>query len=90
VRKIGLEPAEFEELLAAFRIAWAEYVQQRYSENKERQRKPGGGRKPILNTMEGKLLFILFYFKTYLFTGLFAQAECEASHSYGPKGWAGL
>ena len=78
----GLDPAEFEELLAAFRVAWAEYVEQRYSENKERQRKPGGGRKPILNTVEGKLLFILFYFKTYplqeVIAFLFGMGQSQA------------
>ena len=58
----SLDPSEFEELLVAFRAAWDEY---RDSKNKERQRKPGGGRKPVLSTMEDKLLFILFYFKTY-------------------------
>jgi len=61
----SLDPAEFEVILISFQIAWDEYVEQRYSENKERQRKPGGGRKPTLDTTENKLLFILFYFKTY-------------------------
>jgi len=61
----SLDPVEFEVLLISFQIAWDEYVEQRYGENKERQRKPGGGRKPALDTTENKLLFILFYFKTY-------------------------
>ena len=33
----GLDPAEFEELLAAFRVAWAEYV----------ERKRSGGDSPV-------------------------------------------
>jgi len=55
----GHTVSEFEELLIAFEQAWEE------SENKERKRKKGGGRKPTLNSMENRLLFILFYMKTY-------------------------
>ena len=32
---------------------------------KARKRKPGGGRKPALPTIEIKLLFVLFYLKSY-------------------------
>jgi hypothetical protein len=78
----GLDPEEFEKLLVAFRAAWVEFVEQRYNENEERQRKPGGGRKPILDTMENKLLFILFYFKTYplqeVIAFLFGMGQSQA------------
>ncbi|MCK4314699.1 MAG: transposase family protein [Anaerolineae bacterium] len=78
----SLDPAEFEKLLIAFQAAWDEYVERQYSENKERQRKPGGGRKPILDTTENKLLFILFYFKTYplqeVIAFMFGMAQSQA------------
>jgi len=61
----SLDVAEFEQLLPAFTQAWQIYVQQEFVEGKERQRQPGGGRKSTLATMEDKLLFILFYLKTY-------------------------
>ncbi len=59
----GLTRTEFEELLTVF-----SEVRRRKEEKqatKERQRQPGGGRKPILQTDEDRLLFILFYLKTY-------------------------
>jgi hypothetical protein len=78
----GLDEAEFKELCTAFQAAWAEYVEQQYSKNKERQRKPGGGRKPILNSMEDKLLFILLYFKIYplqeVIAFLFGMGQSQA------------
>ena len=61
----GLDVAEFEELLVAFQEAWNKWWEKNFVVDKERQRKPGGGRKETLDTIEGKLLFIQFYFKTY-------------------------
>lgn len=84
----SLDPAEFEVILISFQIAWDEYIEQRYSENKERQRKPGGGRKSTLDTIENKLLFILFYFKTYplqevvaFMFGMTQSQACEWIHT---------
>lgn len=60
----GLTQTEFEELLTAFAFAWCQSEQQR-KEKQKRQRRVGGGRKPTLRTMAQRLLFILFYLKTY-------------------------
>lgn len=60
----GLTRTEFEALLGAF-----SKVNQRKAkvtqQGKPRQRKPGGGRKATLALDEDRLLFILFYLKTY-------------------------
>lgn len=60
----GLTQTEFEELLIAFTFAWSKSKQKRKKKQK-RQRCVGGGRKPKLKTMADRLLFILFYLKTY-------------------------
>jgi hypothetical protein len=56
----SLDLPEFEKLLGYFRSAWIDH-------RKETYQKPHSpvGRKPTLETIEDKLLFILFYFKTY-------------------------
>jgi len=61
----SLDRAEFEELLKHFQVAWEAYVKEAVSSNQNRQRQPGGGRKPALRTTADKLLFILHYLKTY-------------------------
>lgn len=61
----GLDKAEFEELLQAFRQAWQEDEKKRAKGKKKRKRKSGGGRKPAVKEMGDRLLFILFYLKTY-------------------------
>ena len=58
----GHTQTEFEELIIAFRVAWYRGEKKR---RKKRQRRQGGGRKATLNRMEDRLLFILFYLKTY-------------------------
>lgn len=58
----SLTVEEFEYLLVPFAKAWDEPES---NQEKERIRKPGGGRKAILNRHEDRLLFILFYIKTY-------------------------
>ena len=60
----GHTRTEFEELVIAFSIAWNRSEKKRRKQQK-RQRQPGGGRKAKLTTMEDRLLFILFYLKTY-------------------------
>lgn len=55
---------EFDDLLPAFQRAWEADVEKR-AQAKPRQRKVGGGRKPTLNSVADRLLFILVYFKTY-------------------------
>jgi hypothetical protein len=61
----GLDRTEFEELLVPFGTGWEDHVRQMVLPEPDRQRRPGGGRKPALCTMADKLLFILYYFKTY-------------------------
>ncbi len=61
----SLDRAEFEELLKHFQTAWEACVKETASSNQNRQRQPGGGRKPALHTTADKLLFILHYLKTY-------------------------
>lgn len=62
----GLTRREFESLLEAFteiRIARDEILIKQ--SDQKRQRQPGGGRKPILDSDEQKLLFALMYQKSY-------------------------
>jgi hypothetical protein len=79
----GLDKPEFETLLTAFRAAWKTYVEDHYIKGKERKRKFGGGRKATLGTIEDKLLFILFYLKTYplqeVMGVLFAMSQSQAN-----------
>lgn len=60
----GLTQAEFETLLPAFANVWRQYRHQQQAQT-ERRRTAGGGRKAVLNTGADRLLFILFYLKTY-------------------------
>jgi hypothetical protein len=60
----GLTQTEFEELLPSF-IKASYQIEQKRQAKRKRQRRPGGGRKAQLNTMADRLLFILFYLKTY-------------------------
>lgn len=62
----GVSRKMFAQLLVAFSLSYEQHQQERYEQNKaKRKRKPGGGQKGRLNTMEKKLLFILRYLKSY-------------------------
>jgi hypothetical protein len=62
----GVSRKIFGKLLVAFSLCYELYQQEQYEKNKcKRQRKPGGGRKGRLDTMEKKLFFILRYLKSY-------------------------
>src|SRR5689334_2637145 len=62
----GITPAEFQRLLPAFTRAYARaFPATKTHAGQARQRRPGGGRKPILLRPEDKLLFILVYQKAY-------------------------
>jgi hypothetical protein len=62
----GLKIEEFAQLLPAFESAYnILYPRDQTAEGKTRQRRPGGGTKGTLRTVEDKLLFILVYQKTY-------------------------
>lgn len=58
----GLRVREFEDLVENFRWNYNEYVKKA---NPNRIRAVGGGRSGNLKTVEEKLLFILFYLKSY-------------------------
>jgi hypothetical protein len=79
----GLTFSEFEKLLVAFEKAWEDYIIKNHIDEKERQRHYGGGRKPVLENSEDKLLFILIYFKLYplqIFIGfLFGMGQSQAN-----------
>ena len=62
----GLNLAAFYELLPSFEQAYQADLEKRDKARKtKRQRERGGGRNSALQSMEDKLLFILFYFKVY-------------------------
>ena len=64
----GLSRAQFDALLPVFRDIYQATQQQAYAvgvESGTRRRKPGGGSKGKLPTMAKKLLFVLYYYKTY-------------------------
>jgi len=64
----GLSQAQFEHLLPVFNDMYQAAHQKTYAEGAKsgmRTRKPGGGSKGKLPTMADKLLFVLYYDKTY-------------------------
>ncbi len=62
----GCSKEEFEKLLANFIITYHEMKWDFYFENeKQRERKPGGGSRGKLPDYESKLYFILYYLKNY-------------------------
>ena len=62
----SLRQAEFEQLIPQFQQAWDEYVKKEYIDRPDRQRGYGGGNSESnLNSIEDKLLFILYYLKAY-------------------------
>jgi len=64
----GLSQAHVDHLLPVFSEVYTEKQQQKYVEgvaSGARTRKPGGGAKGKLPTMLDKLLFVLYYYKTY-------------------------
>ena len=64
----GVSQAHFDFLLSAFSYVYQEAEQQRYKDGVKagkRSRKPGAGIKGTLPTMADKLLFVLYYYKTY-------------------------
>jgi len=76
----SLTACEFEKLLVAFK----QVSQQESKEvEKERQRAPGGGRKPTMGDYADQLLFILFYMKTYplqeVMAFLFSMSQAQTN-----------
>ena len=82
---IGITYEEFTELCDKFEKVYIEYK----LNNKNRKRALGGGQKGHLPTMDAKLLFILFYIKTYptmdvlgFFFGKSSGRSTEAVHLF--------
>lgn len=62
----GLTPEEFQNLLPLFAKTQQDIkLNYYYNHQKQRKRKPGGGRKGYLRETLDKLFFILFYYKCY-------------------------
>lgn len=61
----GLKPEEFTNLLLTFTEVLINKMKRQHSDNPNRQRKFGGGRKGFLPTPADKFFFILFYYKCY-------------------------
>src|SRR5438552_17101377 len=64
----GLFQAQFDSLLPVFSDLYRAAQQHAYEEGSQsgtRRRRPGGGSKGKLPTMVEKLLFVLYYYKTY-------------------------
>jgi len=78
----GHTRAEFDELLDAF-IKASYQIEQKRPARQKRTRRPGGGRKAHLSTMADRLLFILFYLKTYpiqeVLAFLFGMSQGQAN-----------
>src|SRR5262245_12019935 len=82
----GLSPAQFDDLLPVFNDIYGYTQQKRYEEgvaSGTRRRKPGGGTKGKLPTITDKLLFVLYYYKTYpTFDVLGTQFEMARSKAH--------
>ena len=64
----GLSQTQFDALLPVFRDIYQATQQKTYEAgvaSGTRRRKPGGGSKGKLPTLAEKLLFVLYYYKTY-------------------------
>ena len=77
----GLAERQFIELVSTFDKADKNESQSR---SKARQRLTGAGRKPVLSTIEDRLLFILFYFRFYptqeVLGFFFSLSQGQANH----------
>lgn len=64
----GVSQAQFEILLDVFTMTYTDTQWQAYQVGLAagtRKRRPGGGKKGALPTMQDKLLYLLYYFKVY-------------------------
>ena len=84
----GLSQAQFDHLLPIFSDIYQATQQKTYDKGIEsgtRRRKPGGGCKGKLPTMADKLLFVLYYYKTYptfdVLGTQFAMARSKANEN---------
>lgn len=61
----SLTGAEFEVLAGRLEVVWAAQCARQTLGGQTRRRRPGGGRKSAVDTLDEKLFFILFYYKAY-------------------------
>jgi hypothetical protein len=88
----GVSRDEFDALLPIFDESHHEIINENYENKKEeRQRKPGGGSQGVLDTMEKRMFFILYYMKTYptfdvlgFQFGFDKSNACLNVHKYAP------
>jgi hypothetical protein len=82
----GLSQDQFDHLLPFYRAIYETTQQKTYAAgvaSGTRRRKPGGGSKGKLSTMTDKLLFLLYYYKTYpTFDVLGTQFEMARSKAH--------
>ena len=83
----GLDMAAFCALAEPFASGCQQEADARFSAQRPRQRKAGGGRKGVLDSPQQKLLFILYYLKNYptfdvqaATFGLSRSKACEQAH----------
>lgn len=83
----GLDMATFCALAEPFARGCQQEADARFSDQRPRKRKAGGGRKGLLVSPQQKLLFILYYLKTYptfdvlaATFGLSRSKACERVH----------
>jgi hypothetical protein len=81
----GLTPTAFNHLTTSFGRAYQQSLaQQDKKRETPRQRQPGGGRKATLESVEDKMVFILFYFKLYpiqeLLGFFFGLSQAQANY----------
>lgn len=61
----SLNQEEFEKLFIPFQSAWESYPKAVFPSDQEPQHQDSSGRKPVLEEIADKLLFILYYVKVY-------------------------
>ena len=83
----GLDLAAFCALTEPFARGCREEADARFTDQRPRKRKAGGGRKGVLASPQQKLLFVLYYLKTYptfdvlaATFGLPRSKACEHTH----------
>lgn len=81
----GLTPTAFNHLTTSFGTAYQQILAQQDEQRKTpRQRQHGGGRKATLESIEDKMVFILFYFKLYpiqeLLGFFFGLSQAQANY----------
>jgi hypothetical protein len=83
----GLNLAAFADLIEPFAAGCQQEADARFSPRRPRQRRAGAGRKGVLASPEQKLLFLLYYLKTYptfdvlgATFGLPRSKACEHAH----------